>query len=289
MCGIDRFAGMRGYCRAGNKVKVYRSGAHFGEEPPISGNHGSGTIFFTYCPLSCLSCQNYPWSSGGEGDEIETEDLEEILKQLASYKCHNWNFVTPTPWLPFIDKAVRRVRSEGISLPTVYNTSGYERVDIVKKYRNLMDIVLTDLRYSTPEAAAEGSSARNYVQFARDFIKWSYEEIGPLETDENAVAKSGVIVRLLVLPGRSGEAVDSLSWLADNVGTDIAVSLMSQYTPVHKALETSSWDRAILKHEFEEVASHMDDLGFESGWVQQFTSYEADNDLLGCNMEKGKR
>ena len=283
---MNRHDGIVGYCGAGSVVKVFRWGPHFGEEPPISGEHGSGTVFFSHCTLGCLYCQNYPWSAGGQGKEVGVAEMEKIFKELASAGCHNFNLVTPGPWLPFINEAAENIRMHGISLPFVYNTSGYERIEVAERYRNLLDVVLTDLRYSEPASAEEGSCAPDYVERAREFLTWSYEKAGPLELDDNGIAISGTIVRLLVLPGRGNEAVANLEWLANTLGTGIAVSVMSQYTPVYKALEHEKWSCVISAEEYSQVTECVEQLGFETGWVQEFGTPAPDG-LLGCSMPEG--
>lgn len=287
MCSADRLAGAQGFCRAGAQVKVFRWGPHMGEEPPLSGVNGSGAVFFSHCTLGCVYCQNYPWSASGGGEVVGTDGLVRIFKELAAAGCHNWNLVTPGPWLPFIREAGLSVKDSGISLPFVYNTSGYERVDVAREYRDLLDIVLTDLRYASATSAREGSAAPDYPEHARAFAKWCCDEVGPLTTDADGIATSGVIVRILVLPGREAEAIANLEWLADNVGTDVTLSVMSQYTPVYKALENEGWNRVVSKEEYGRVTDCVERLGFESGWVQEFGSSTADDDLLGCNMQPG--
>ncbi len=258
-----------------------------GEEPPLSGSNGSGTVFFSHCTLGCIYCQNYPWSACGEGELIGTNGLERVFRELAAAGCHNWNLVTPGPWLPLIESAAENLRQEGIRLPFVYNTSGYERVEVAARYRDLMDIVLTDLRYASAEVAREGSGAPDYPEKARAFTKWCCQEVGPLVTDAAGVAVSGTIVRMLVLPGHAKEAVSNLEWLADHVGNDVFLSVMSQYTPVHTALQREGWNRGVTREEYETVTDSVERLGFENGWVQEYGSSTADDDLLGRNMGPG--
>ena len=286
-CRADRGAGAIGYCRAGAKARVYRWGPHSGEEPPISGTRGSGTVFFSHCTLSCLYCQNHPWSQGDRGETYDTAGLAGILRELADAGCHNWNLVTPTPWLPQIRAAADTVRDGGASLPFVYNTSGFERIETVSEYRDLLDIVLTDLRYACADTASEASGARAYVECARSFLKWSCENVGPLECDGEGIATGGTICRILVLPGHADEAVANLEWMADNVGTDVAVSLMAQYTPVHRAAATSGWNRRITREEYDRVVERLDDLGFENGWVQELDDADP-GAFLGEDMAAGR-
>ncbi len=287
-CGANRLSGRSGFCGAGAALKVFRWGAHFGEEPPISGTRGSGAVFFSHCPMGCLYCQNHPWTAGGAGEEISTERLAEIFVRLAGQGCHNWNLVTPEPWLPLIRAAAEIARGRGVSLPFVCNTSGYARVETAERYRDLSDVALVDLRYASARCAAEASRAPDYPQVARSYVSWCWENIGPLLTDERGVAVRGTIVRILVLPGHADEAVENLRWLRNACGADVTVSMMSQYTPAHLALTTPGWDRTILKEEFERVTDEAARLGLEEGWTQPWGTATGDDELLGSNMPAGE-
>lgn len=287
-CGANRLGGGRGFCGAGATARVFRHGPHFGEEPPLTGVNGSGAVFFSHCTMRCLYCQNHPWSQGGTGEDIPVSRLTEIFRSLAAKGCHNWNLVSPTPWLPMIREAVAPLFAEGIRLPFVYNTSGFESVATLDEYRDLIDIALCDLRYASDETAVSASAAPGYVEASRAALKWFWRELGPLSVEgENEIATRGVICRLLVLPGRPEEAVANLCWLAENVGTDIHVSVMSQYTPVYRALGVPEWNRAITADEYELVSAAVDELGFDNGWVQEFESSRP-SDLLGQEMPAGE-
>jgi len=286
-CGIDRLAGKTGYCKAGALPRVFRYGPHFGEEPPISGERGSGTVFFSHCTMRCLYCQNHPWSQANQGNDLSVEALREIFRDLAEKGCHNWNLVSPTPWLPQIREAVTPLIRTGISLPFVYNTSGFEATEALEAFDELADIALIDLRYAASETAFEGSDARGYVEASRWAFLWFWNRLGPLETDDDGRAKRGVICRLLALPGRVSEAIANLEWLAENVGTDVHVSVMSQYTPVHRAAEMPGWNRKLRREEYALLTEAVEDLGFENGWIQEFEG-DAPADLLGQNMPAGE-
>ena len=286
-CGVDRTSGRSGYCRAGLMPRVFRYGPHFGEEPPLTGTRGSGAVFFSRCTLSCIYCQNHPWSHGGKGEDLHFPELTAIFKELAEKGCHNWNLVSPTPWLPQIREALFPLLRAGIRLPFVYNTSGFEVPETLERFKDFADIALCDLRYATSESAAEGSDAPQYVDASRRTIRWFWENLGPLRTDENGIAQRGVICRLLALPGRVQEAIDNLEWLAENVGTDIHISVMSQYTPVFKALEREGWNRTIFEEEYELLTDAVDDLGFDNGWIQAFEE-QPSTDLLGQEMSAGE-
>lgn len=286
-CSVDRTAGKLGYCRAGLGVRVFRHGAHFGEEPPISGTRGSGTIFFSNCTLDCIYCQNHPWSQGGKGVEFDTPGLRAIFQQLYTQGCHNWNLVSPTPWLPQIEEAVAPLLYSGIRLPFVYNTSGYESIKTLKAFGHLVDIALIDLRYATALSAAEGSGALDYVETARSAVAQLWQMLGALQFDQQGIAQKGVICRILALPGRVYEAIDNLQWLARAIGTEIHLSVMSQYTPLHRALRRAGWDRTITAAEYQLLTEAVDDLGFVNGWVQDLND-TVPTDLLGQNMPAGQ-
>ncbi len=285
-CRADRGAGKTGFCGAGAEVKVYRWGLHDGEEPPVSGTRGSGTVFFSHCTLRCLYCQNFGWSQEGKGAVIGTGGLERVMRDLAGRGAHNWNLVTPTMWLPQIAEAAARLKAVGIRLPFVYNTSGFERVQVVERYPELTDIVLTDLRYADPRTAQEASLARDYVEASRAFAKWAWTTKGRLETDSAGIATHGVILRILVLPGHAEEACDTLRWIAREIGTEVHVSVMSQYTPVYRATGIPGWNRKVTEEEYEDVTDCMELLGFENGWVQEYGT-ETPETLHGWEMPEG--
>ena len=275
-CRADRFRadGHPGFCGAGDKVRIFRWGPHFGEEPPITGERGSGCIFFSRCTMKCLYCQNSPWSWRGEGEDKTVDDLAAIMRDLAlKDRVENWNLVSPTPYLPFIREAAESLRSEGIRLPFVWNSSGFERVETLEEYSDLCDWALFDLRYSREETAMKASAAPGYVAAARSAIKWAWNR-----------RPDRLIVRLLVLPGHSDEAIESLAWLATEVSSDVQVSLMSQFTPAYKALETPPFNRGVTEAEYESVVEAAEDFGFGNGWTQGFGAADPKLALLGENM-----
>jgi putative pyruvate formate lyase activating enzyme len=274
-----------GYCRAGAEPEVFRYGPHPGEEPPVSGTRGSGTLFFSRCTLRCLYCQNYPWSQNGEGERMSVAGLAAAMRSLRDRGCHNWNLVSPTPWLPLIRAALDEVGGRRISF--VYNTSGFERVETIEAFGELADVFLTDLRYARAESAAEGSGEASYATVAREALRAMWRMRGPLALDDEGVAERGTICRLLVLPGRADEAVENLRWLAENVGTGIAVSVMSQYWPAHRAMDRGApWNRRVTAEEYGKVCETVESLGFDQGWVQDYEDQPA-GDLLGFRMPRG--
>ena len=275
-CKADRFreGGPIGFCGAADKARVFRWGPHFGEEPPITGERGSGCIFFSRCTMKCLYCQNSPWSWRGEGVDKSVDELAAIMRDLAQKdRVENWNLVSPTPYLPFIREAAARLRREGVALPFVWNSSGFERIATLDEYSELCDWALFDLRYSSDELAAKVSATPGYVAAARSAVKWAWNR-----------RPDKLIVRILVLPGHAEEAIESLAWLATEVSSEVPVSVMSQFTPAYKALETPPFNRGVTEEEYGSVVEAAADFGFENGWTQGFDAADPKLALLGENM-----
>ena len=249
----------------------------------MSGTRGSGTIFFSRCTLRCRFCQNYPWSQEGEGRAVDQDGLAAMFAGLCRDGAHNWNLVSPTPWLPWIYDAWEHVTREGMALPLVYNTSGYERIETLRAMEGWVDVYLTDLRYARPESAAAGSACAGYVEAARAALLEMWRQTGPMELGAGGLARRGTICRLLVLPGRADEAVANLEWLAGAVGTAIPVSVMAQYTPAYKALDEAPWNRRPTAAEYGRVVDAVERLGFEQGWVQEYETPAPDS-LVGYKM-----
>ncbi|MBR4259173.1 MAG: radical SAM protein [Kiritimatiellae bacterium] len=291
-CAAERFGGSaRGWCGAADAPRVFRWGPHFGEEPPLVEGGGSGCVFFSRCTMKCLYCQNSPWSWKGGGKDKTIAELTDIFRELAvEDKCANWNLVSPTPYLPFIREAVAPLLAEGIRLPFVWNSSGYERVETLEEYSDLCDWALFDLRYSRDETAVSLSQAPGYVAASRAAVKWAWEKeklkVGKLKVESGKLkaGQGGLIVRILVLPGHADEAIENLAWLATEVSNEVAVSVMAQYTPAYKALETPPLDRSVTKDEYESVVEAAADFGFENGWIQGYEASDAKLALLGENM-----
>lgn len=245
-CGANRLAGERGFCGAGAQAKVAAVSLHHGEEPPISGSRGSGAIFFSHCNMACVFCQNYPLSRLGVGREVSIEDLGDRLLGLQRRGAHNVNFVTPTPHVPHLVKAVTFAREKGLFIPTVYNTNGYESLDCLAALEGIVDIYLPDVKYRSGELAEIASGTPDYVQHNERAIGEMVRQVGPLVLGEDGVAARGVLIRHLVLPGRIDETLKVLTFIRDAYGAGAAVSLMSQYFPAHQAggLDTTARVRA---------------------------------------------
>ena len=296
-----------GFCGAGQSPRVFRWGPHFGEEPPLTGERGSGCVFFSRCTMKCLYCQNSPWSWRGEGVDKTIPELTAIFRELAvTDKVENWNLVSPTPYLPFIREAVKPLFDEGIRLPFVWNSSGYERVETLEEYGELCDFGLFDLRYSRNETAIAASAAPGYVECAREAIKWAWErevclrsKVSSPDPSHVSSLKSyvlpedmrrktgdfrGLIVRILVLPGHADEAIENLAWIATELSNEVPVSVMSQFTPAYRALETPPFNRGVTEEEYASVTEAAADFGFENGWIQGFGAADPKLALLGENM-----
>ena len=283
-CGADRFgeSPKAGWCGAMDGPRVFRWGPHFGEEPPLCGERGSGCIFFSRCTMRCLYCQNSPWSWGGEGRDMSVAELAGIMRDLACRdRVENWNLVSPTPYLPYIREAAQTLAAEGVRLPFVWNSSGYERVETLEEYSDLCDWALFDLRYSRDESAVKASRAPGYVEASRAAVKWAWrKEEGRRKKEEGG----GLIVRILVLPDHAEEAVENLAWIATELSCDVPVSIMSQYTPAYRAKATPPFDRGVMEDEYESVVEAAADFGFENGWTQDFRAADPKLAFLGENM-----
>ncbi len=257
-----------GFCRSGLNPVISSVSPHHGEEPPISGTRGSGTIFFTNCSLKCVYCQNYPISQMGNGSERSIGELACQMVWLQEKGCHNLNLVTPTHFMPQILSALGIARERGFSLPIVYNTSGYESVEVLRLLDGIVDIYLPDMRYSDNAAALKYSVAPHYPEINRAGIKEMFRQVGNLVLDENGVAQRGLIIRHLVLPGGLSGTEDVMKFLAEEISKDVYLSLMSQYFPAYRAREFEEIHRRITSEEYEEAYQIMMKYGLENGWIQ---------------------
>lgn len=284
-CGMKRVAGERGWCRGGSAAAVFRAAAHFGEEPPVSGGRGSGAVFFSGCTLDCSYCQNYRFSREGEGAEIGSASLAEIFLGLQRKGCHNLNLVTPSHFLPQILSALGRAVRGGLELPIVYNTSGYESLATLRLLDRVVDIYLADMRYASPSAAARYSLTPDYPAVNRAAIREMWSQTGPLTVDGDGVAERGLIVRHLVLPRGVSGTESVFRFLATDISREVAVSVMSQYTPCHRAVGDAVLGRRITGREYAAARDCLERYGFENGWIQDWTEGPCDEGLFGATME----
>jgi len=268
-CGTKRDEGEFGFCQAPMAVRISSTGPHYGEEPPISGSKGSGTIFFSYCTMSCRFCQNYPISQLYNGYEITVEQLANTMLELENRGCHNINLVTPTHYTPQIAHAIEIAKSKDLNIPIVYNCSGFESLKVLRLLDGFIDIYLPDAKYSSNYEASRNSNAMNYVDHNRAALKEMYRQVGKLVLNDDCIAKQGLLVRHLVLPGERAGSREVLYWISKNL-PDIHVSLMSQYFPCHKVLKDPELNRNITEREYDEAVSALEEVGISNGWIQPF-------------------
>ncbi len=241
---------------------------HHGEEPPISGFRGSGTIFFTGCSLGCVFCQNYPISHLLHGNQITVPRLAEIMLRLQKAGAHNINLVTPTHFTPQIMAALLIAYKKGLKIPIVYNCGGFESLNTLKLLDGIVDIYMPDMKYSDPEMAKLYSSARTYPQINKVAVKEMYRQVGDLQIDENGIAKKGLLIRHLVLPENIAGTKEILRFIAEEISPNTYISLMSQYFPAYKALSMPAINRRITPAEYEKAREYLDQFGLSRGWVQ---------------------
>ncbi|MBI4296516.1 MAG: radical SAM protein [Chloroflexi bacterium] len=275
-CKVNRLNDRAGYCYSGHLPIVSTVCAHHGEEPVLSGNRGSGTIFFGNCNLRCVYCQNFQISQNWgkqKTNEIDCRKLAEKMLYLQDgLGCHNINLVSPSHFVPQIVGAVLEAVPLGLHVPLVYNTSGYDSLACIEQLDGIISIYLPDLRYASEAAAREYSGARDYVANARRAIREMYRQVGNLVTDEDGVAQRGLIVRLLILPNGLSGTEESLRWLAEELSPSVAVSVMSQYMPMHHAFDMPLLSRTVTQEEFDSVCQQLEALGMGNGWVQELDS-----------------
>jgi putative pyruvate formate lyase activating enzyme len=266
-CGTDRLGGQAGFCGAPADAVVASHNRHDGEEPPISGTRGSGTIFFSHCTLRCVFCQNYPISQQGVGRRVGAAGLAEMFLDLQKRGCHNVNFVTPTHYVPEILAALLAAIPRGFRLPLVYNTSGFESLETLALLDGVIDIYLPDIKYADDKSARRLSAAPSFVETNRAALREMWRQVGPLDEDDEGVARRGLIVRHLVLPHQLAGTRDCLEWLAREIGPAVHVSLMSQYFPANRAEEFDALRRRVTEDEYAPLTDLAFELGFP-GWIQ---------------------
>lgn len=267
-CGASRLKGNFGLCRAGVNPKIFSYQFHLGEEPAISGISGSGTIFFSHCTGRCMYCQNWRFSRLGEGKEVSVGGLADIMIKLQQGGCHNINLVTPTHYIAQILEALEIAIGLGLYIPIIYNTSGYERIEILKLLEGIVDIYLPDMRYGNNEPAGKYSGFKNYVEINRIAVKEMYRQVGNLQI-ENGLAVRGLIVRHLILPYNLAGTPEVMRFIKEEISPECFISLMSQYYPFYQADSTPLLNRTITHQEYSDSCKVMFDLGLENGWIQE--------------------
>ena len=236
-------------------------GPHFGEESPLVGRHGSGTIFFTYCNLRCVFCQNYTISQLGEGNTVDSKELSRMMLSLEARGCHNINLVSPTHVIPYILEALELAAAEGLHLPLVYNSGGYDSVETLQLLDGIVDIYMPDMKYANEKTARQLSGIKDYPKVNKAAIREMYRQVGDLQIDEDGVAQRGLLVRHLILPNRLAGTRETVRFLAQEVSTNTYLNIMAQYHPCYKAFDIPPLSRPVNKHEFHEAL----DLAHQQG------------------------
>lgn len=268
-CGVNRRNGEKGYCRETSKLRIARAALHFWEEPCISGDSGSGTVFFTGCNLGCVYCQNHDIAHSGRGKEVTIERLSEIFLELKDKGAANINLVTPTHFSPQIKDAVILSRSKGLNIPIVYNTSGYETIESLRELVAIVDIYLADFKYFDGSLAEKYSNAPDYSEMAALALDEMVRQQPELIFDNEGMLLNGVIARHLVLPGQQEDSKKVLEYLYKMYGDSVLISIMNQFTP---SPALSSWpeiNRVLNDEEYQQVVDHAIALGVENGYIQE--------------------
>ena len=271
-CAVDRAGGERGICGQTTEIKVARAALHFWEEPCISGEMGSGAVFFSGCALHCVFCQNENIANGTAGKVISTERLGEIFLELQEKGANNINLVTPGHFVPQIVKALDQARREGLTLPVVYNTSSYETVDTIKMLEGYVDIYLPDFKYMSPVLSKKYSHAPDYAEVAKAAIAEMVRQTGKavfVNGDEDNLILSGTIVRHLTLPGCMADSMQILKYLHETYGDMIYISIMNQFTPLSNLEKYPELNRRITDEEYETLVDYAIDIGIENGFIQE--------------------
>ena len=267
-CGVNRRAGELGFCRLSDDVVMNRALAHYGEEPPFSGTRGAGTVFLSSCNLKCIYCQNYQISHEVSGERMDSDGLSCVMLALQEKSCHNIEPVTPTPHIPRIMEALLIARRRGLHLPLVYNCGSYENPEVLKLLEGMVDIYLPDFKYGSENDALVLSGAKDYPWYAVESIKEMVRQAGDSLCEDNGIAKKGILIRHLILPGFISNSLEVLRLIKEHVSVSVTLSIMSQYTPIPSVKNHPHLGRRITRGEYERVINHALDMGFENIFTQ---------------------
>lgn len=267
-CHVNRNNHEVGLCKVGNKLKIAKADLHFWEEPPISGTRGSGTIFFTGCNLRCAFCQNYDISTNNIGKEVSISRFADICLELQARKAHNINLVTPTVYIPLIIDGLKLAKKRGLKIPIIYNTSGYENVDQIKKLNGLIDIYLPDFKYYDNAVATKYSMAPNYKEVTTIAIDEMFHQVGEPKYDKKGIMKKGVIVRHLLLPTHLEDSKKVMDYLYDIYHNKVCVSIMNQYT-VTRQLPFTELNQKVTDDDYDELINYACVIGITNAFMQE--------------------
>lgn len=268
-CGVDRFIGPVGFCKSSDKIKVARVSLHYWEEPCISGEEGSGTVFFTGCNLNCVFCQNHEISQQGVGKYISIERLSDIFLEQQTRGANNINLVTPTHYVPQIVMALNIAKDKGLVIPVVYNSNGYESLDTLELLRGYVDVFVPDLKYYKDKYGIKYSKVDNYFYHASKAIDKMVHMVGDIKFNSKGIIEKGVIVRHLMLPGLLFDSKKIMDYLHKTYGDKIYISLMNQYTPMFKAKEYPEINRTLSKEHYDSLIDYCLNIGIKNGFIQE--------------------
>ena len=272
-CKINRTI-RAGRCKSTDKIKIALYSTHNFEEPCISGENGSGTIFFSNCNMNCIYCQNYEISQQGKGKEISIEELADIMIKQQENGVENINLVTPTSYVIHIIEAIKIAKNKGLHIPIVYNTNGYENVETLRLLEGYIDIYLPDFKYYYNELGKKFSNVNNYFEVVTQAIKEMYRQVGSPQINENGIMTKGLMIRHLVLPNNIENSKQVLKWIKENIDNTVYVSIMAQYFPTYKAKDVDNLNRKLTQEEYDEIESYVYDLDLENGYIQELGEHE---------------
>ena len=265
-CKVNRLKGEKGYCKAPYELMVSSAFPHFGEEPPLVGLYGSGTIFLTHCNLRCVFCQNYEISHLGEGEIITPKDLAKIMLYLQNQGCHNINFVTPTHYVPQIVEGLKHAIESGLNIPLVYNCGGYESLEVIKLLERIFDIYMPDIKFFNPDLAKKYCNAPDYPEVVKKVVKEMHRQVGDLLIDNNGIAYRGLLIRHLVMPNCLEDTKEILRFIAEEISTDTYVNIMNQYRPLYMAHQYPEIARRISLKEYLTALQMAKEFGLYRGF-----------------------
>lgn len=273
-CNVNRLNGKIGRCKCADKIKIALASVHNYEEPCISGINGSGTIFFSNCNMNCIYCQNYEISQLGKGKEISIKELADIFINQQEKGVNNINLVTPTMYAFQIIEAIKLAKKNGLIIPIIYNTNGYEKIETLKALQGYIDVYLPDLKYYSNKLSIKYSKVNNYFSVATEAIKEMYRQVGTPKFNEDGIMQRGIIIRHLVLPNYIQNSKNILKWIKENMPQDVYVSIMAQYFPTYKAKEDELLNRKLTKKEYKEIENFLYTLDLKNGYIQELGEHE---------------
>ena len=273
-CNVNRLNGKIGRCKCTDKIKIALASVHNYEEPCISGINGSGTIFFSNCNMNCIYCQNYEISQLGKGKEISIKELADIFINQQEKGVNNINLVTPTMYAFQIIEAIKLAKKNGLIIPIIYNTNGYEKIETLKALQGYIDVYLPDLKYYSNKLSIKYSKVNNYFSVATEAIKEMYRQVGTPKFNEDGIMQRGIIIRHLVLPNHIQNSKNILKWIKKNMPQDVYVSIMAQYFPTYKAKEDELLNRKLTKKEYKEIEKFLYTLDLKNGYIQELGEHE---------------